>query len=80
MNILQKIKREIDFFGVPKERRLYYHLQKIVSDKTNFNVNKNDVIEAEKTNKLENQFNRFIFKYKGKTFKLLDDELTMLDN
>ena len=52
----------------------------LVSDKTNFDVNKIDVIEAEKTNKLENQFNRFIFKYKGKTFKLLDDELTMLDN
>ena len=80
MNIIKKIKREIDFFGVPKERRLYYYLQKLVSDNTNFNINKIDVIEAEKTNSLDNQFNSFIFKYKGKMYKLLDNQLTLLDN
>ena len=81
MNILRKIKRHIGYIGVPKEQRLDYYLQKIVSSKTGFNVDKIDIICAEKTNMEErNEFNSFIFEYKGMTYKLLDDKLNIIIN
>ena len=80
MNIIKKIKNEINYFGVPKERRLDYYLKKLIVDKTGFKLNKIELLTAEKT-KMEtyNQFNCFTFKYNGKTYKLLDDELSILD-
>ena len=81
MDMLRKIQKYIGYIGVPKEQRLDYYLQKIVSSKTGFNIDKIDLISAEKTNMKEiNEFNSFVFKYKGLTYKLLDDELNIIIN
>lgn len=81
MNVLRKIRKFISYIGVPKEQRLDYYLQKIISSKTNFNVDKINLICAEKTNMEErNEFNSFIFEYKGLTYKLLDDKLSIIVN
>ena len=55
---------------------LDYYLRNIISKKTNFEVDEIELIITEKTrmNKC-NEFNSFIFNYKDKTYKLLDDKL-----
>lgn len=79
MDIIRRIIRKIDYIGVPKEQRLDYYLQKIISNKTGFNVNKIYMLYAEKTNiKENNEFNSFIFEYKGLTYKLLDNKLSII--
>ena len=81
MNIVKRIKKELNYLGVPKEKRLDYYLQKIISDKTSFNINKIDLLYAEKTNMEKyNEFNSFIFNYRGITYKLLDDKLDIIED
>lgn len=79
MNIIDKIREEINYFGVPKKRRLDYYLKSIIKDKTDFDINKIELLIAKKTRmKTYNEFNSFIFKYKGLTYHLLDDELEII--
>lgn len=40
MNLINKIKYELNYFGVPKERRFDYVLKKMIAEKTNFKINK----------------------------------------
>lgn len=79
MQLINDIRYLFRYIGVPKEQRLDYYLQKLVSKETGFNVDKIKIIVAEKTNMEKyNQFNKFIFKYKRKTYQLLDGLLVEL--
>ena len=79
MNIIDKIINEINYFGVPKKQRLDYYLKNMIKNKTNFEINKIDLLIAEKTRiKTYNEFNSFIFKYDGLTYHLLDDDLKII--
>lgn len=81
MSILDKIVRFISYIGVPKERRLDYYLEKIISDKTGFDVNKIDMLYAEKSNiDVNNEFDSFIFNYIGLTYKLIGNELSIIED
>ena len=65
MQLINDIRYLFRYIGVPKEQRLDYYLQKLVSKETGFNVDKIKIIVAEKTNMEKyNQFNKFIFKYR----------------
>lgn len=80
MQLIRDIKYLFRYFGVPKEKRLDYYLQKLVSKDTGFNVDKIKILFAEKTNMEKvNEFNKFIFKYKRKKYQLLDGLLVELD-
>ena len=80
MSILDKIVKFIGYIGVPKERRLDYYFEKIISDKTGFNVNKIDMLYAEKSNiDVNNEFDSFIFNYMGLTYKLIDNKLSIIE-
>ena len=73
MQLINDIRYLFRYIGVPKEQRLDYYLQKLVSKETGFNVDKIKILVAKKTNMEKyNQFNKFIFKYKRKTYQLLD--------
>lgn len=79
MQLINDIRYLFRYIGVPKEQRLDYYLQKLVNKETGFNVDKIKIIVAEKTNMEKyNQFNKFIFKYKRKTYQLLDGLLVEL--
>lgn len=79
MQLINDIRYLFRYIGVPKEQRLDYYLQKLVSKKTGFNVDKIKILVAKKTNMEKyNQFNKFIFKYKRKTYQLLDGLLIEL--
>lgn len=81
MSILDKIVKFISYIGVPKERRLDYYLEKIISDKTGFDVNKIDMLYAEKSNiDVNNEFDSFIFNYIGLTYKLIGNELSIIED
>ena len=80
MSILDKIVKSIGYIGVPKERRLDYYFEKIISDKTGFNVNKIDMLYAEKSNiDVNNEFDSFIFNYMGLTYKLIGNNLSIIE-
>jgi hypothetical protein len=79
MQLIKEIRYLFRYVGVPKERRLDYYLQKIVSGDTGFSVNKIRILFAEKTDMEKyNEFNKFIFKYNGKKYQLLDGLLIEL--
>lgn len=79
MQLINDIRYLFRYIGVPKEQRLDYYLQKLVSKETGFNVDKIKILVAKKTNMEKyNQFNKFIFKYKRKTYQLLDGLLVEL--
>lgn len=79
MQLINDIRYLFRYIGVPKEQRLDYYLQKLVSNETGFNVDKIKIIVAEKTNMEKyNQFYKFIFRYKRKTYQLLDGLLVEL--
>lgn len=81
MSILDKIVKFISYIGVPKEKRLDYYLEKIISDKTGFDVNKIDMLYAEKSNiDVNNEFDSFIFNYIGLTYKLIDNKLSIIED
>ena len=76
MQLINDIRYLFRYIGIPKEQRLDYYLQKLVSKETGFNVDKIKILVAEKTNiEKYNQFNKFIFKYKRKKYQLLDSLL-----
>lgn len=80
MSILNKIVKFIGYIGVPKKKRLDYYFQKIISDKTGFNVNKIDMLYAEKSNiDVNNEFDSFIFNYMGLTYKLIGNKLSIIE-
>ena len=80
MSILDKIVKFIGYIGVPKERRLDYYFEKIISDKTGFNVNKIDMLYAEKSNiDVNNEFDSFIFNYMSLTYKLIGNKLSIIE-
>lgn len=79
MQLINDIRYLFRYIGIPKEQRLDYYLQKLVSKETGFNVDKIKILVAEKTNiEKYNQFNKFIFKYKRKKYQLLDSLLVEL--
>ena len=79
MQLINDIRYLFRYIGVPKEQRLDYYLQKLVNKETGFNVDKIKILVAKKTNMEKyNQFNKFIFKYKRKTYQLLDGLLVEL--
>ena len=79
MQLINDIRYLFRYIGVPKEQRLDYYLQKLVSKDTVFNVDKIRILLAEKTNMEKyNQFNKFIFKYKRKKYQLIDSLLIEL--
>lgn len=79
MQLINDIRYLFRYIGIPKEQRLDYYLQKLVSKETGFNVDKIKILVAEKTNMEKyNQFNKFIFKYKRKKYQLLDSLLVEL--
>ena len=79
-NVIKKIIYEWNYLGVPKNRRLDYYLKELISKKTNFEINKIEVLIAKKTRmKIYNEFNYFEFKYKRKIYKLLDDKLKVIE-
>ena len=79
MQLINDIRYLFRYVGVPKEQRLDYYLQKLVSKNTRFNVNKIRILLAEKTNMEKyNEFNKFIFKYKRKKYQLIDGLLVEL--
>ncbi len=80
MSILDKIVKFIGYIGVPKERRLGYYFEKIISNKTGFNANKIDMLYAEKSNTdVNNEFDSFIFNYMGLTYKLIGNKLSIIE-
>lgn len=79
MQLINDIRYLFRYIVVPKEQRLDYYLQKLVSKDTVFNVDKIRILLAEKTNMEKyNQFNKFIFKYKRKKYQLIDSLLIEL--
>lgn len=54
-------------------------LQDMIAEKTGFTPYKIKLLVASKENPKVNEFNSFEFKYKGDTYKLLDDTLTKYD-
>ena len=79
MQLINNIRYLFRYIVVPKEQRLDYYLQKLVSKDTVFNVDKIRILLAEKTNMEKyNQFNKFIFKYKRKKYQLIDSLLIEL--
>lgn len=79
MQLINDIRYLFRYIGIPKEQRLDYYLQKLVSKETGFNVDKIKILVAEKTNiEKYNQFNKFIFKYKRKKYQLLGSLLVEL--
>lgn len=79
MQLINDIRYLFRYIGIPKEQRLDYYLQKLVSKETGFNVDKIKILVAEKTNMEKyNQFNKLIFKYKRKKYQLLDSLLVEL--
>lgn len=80
-NIVDRIKEEFIYFGVAKKNRLSYYLKTIISNKTNFKINKIILIIAEKTKIKEyNEFNHFVFKYNGLVYDLLDNDLNVIND
>jgi hypothetical protein len=77
MDIIRRIRKEIQYFGVPKKQRLDYVLQKDISERTGFNVNHIDVLYVERLSNNEpyNSFGYCEFRYKGSTYKLIKDKL-----
>lgn len=69
MNLIEKIKYELNYLGVKKERRLDYVLKKMIADKTNFKINKIELLIAKKLDmKKNNKFDYFEFIYLKKKY------------
>lgn len=76
MNLIEKIKYEWNYLGVPKERRLDYVLKKMIADKTNFKINKIELLIAKKLDiKKNNEFDYFEFIYMKKKYILKKNKL-----
>lgn len=74
--MIKFLQREIQYFGVQKNRRLDFYLQTLISNQTGFKVNKIYINYAEKYN--SNEFNVFEFEYKRKVFSLINGRLKEL--
>lgn len=80
MNIMKRLRKEIQYWGVPRKQRLDYILQKDISERTGFNVNGIEVLIAKRLSNNEpyNSFGYYEFKYKGSTYKLSNDKLEIM--
>lgn len=80
MLIIRKIRDFIDYFGVAKENRFDTYIKDLIKGQTDINVNKIELLIVKKTLIKEyNEFNYFLFKYKRKTYELLDGNLRVVD-
>ena len=76
MNLIEKIKYEWNYLGVPKERRLDYVLKKMIADKTNFKINKIELLIGKKLDiKKNKEFDYFEFIYMKKKYILKKNKL-----
>lgn len=73
MNLIRKIKCELNFWGVPKEQRVDVYFKNIIASKTNFNPKDIELLIAKKLDK--GYFNYFEFIHKKKKYKLLNGVL-----
>lgn len=81
MLIIRKIKDFIDYFGVAKKDRFDTYIKDLIREQTDIDVNKIELLVTKKTRIKEyNEFNYFLFKYKRKTYELLDGNLRVVDN
>lgn len=81
MLIIRKIRDFIDYFGVAKENRFDTYIKDLIKEQTDINVNKIELLIVKKTRIKEyNEFNYFLFKYKRKTYELLDGKLEVLES
>lgn len=81
MLIIRKIRDFIDYFGVAKENRFDTYIKDLIKEQTDINVNKIELLIVKKTRIKEyNEFNYFLFKYKRKTYELLDGKLKVLES
>lgn len=81
MLIIRKIRDFIDYFGVAKENRFDTYIKDLIKEQTDINVNKIELLIVKKTRMEEyNEFNYFLFKYKRKTYELLDGKLKVLES
>lgn len=81
MLIIRKIRDFIDYFGVAKENRFDTYIKDLIKKQTDINVNKIELLIVKKTRIKEyNEFNYFLFKYKRKTYELLDGKLKVLES
>lgn len=81
MLIIRKIRDFIDYFGVEKENRLDTYIKDLIREQIDIDVNKIELLIVKKTRIKEyNEFNYFLFKYKRKTYELLDGNLKILES
>lgn len=81
MLIIRKIRDFIDYFGVEKENRLDTFIKDIIKEQIDIDVNKIELLIVKKTRIKEyNEFNYFLFKYRRKTYELLDGKLKVLES
>lgn len=77
IDLKMRVQKLIRLWGVPKEQTLDYMLEKMVAEKTDFDIKKIILLVAKKTRMKEyNEFNYFEFRYRGKNYTLFDDVLT----
>lgn len=76
MRLIDKIKYEWNYLGVPKEQRFDYILKKKIEDKTGFKNNKIELLIAKKLDmKKHNEFDYFEFIYMKKKYILKRNKL-----
>lgn len=81
MLIIRKIRDFIDYFGVAKENRLDTYIKDLIKEQIDIDVNKIELLIVEKTRMQKyNGFNYFLFKYRRKTYELLDGKLKVLES
>lgn len=81
MLIIRKIKDFIDYFGVAKENRFDTYIKDLIKEQIDIDVNKIELLIVEKTRMQKyNEFNYFLFKYRRKTYELLDGKLKVLES
>lgn len=81
MLIIRKIRDFIDYFGIAKENRFDAYIKDLIRDQVDIDVNKIELLIVKKTRIKEyNEFNYFLFKYRRKTYELLDGKLKVLES
>ena len=76
MKLSKKIMYELKYLGVSQDKRLDYYIKRLITEKTNFDMEDIELIEVAKLDmKKENEFNYFDFLYKDKRYILKNDNL-----
>lgn len=76
MKLSKKIMYELKYLGVSQDKRLDYYIKRLITEKTNFDIEDIELIEVAKLDmKKENEFNYFDFLYKDKRYILKNDNL-----